>query len=63
MKNFKRALYLDHIFAQGDLALPLKLHREIAVLVLQAYVKFDNNGNEWSVSRGLNQVFPIFSYF
>ncbi|XP_071043359.1 ectopic P granules protein 5 homolog [Parasteatoda tepidariorum] len=41
---------------QGDLTLPLKLHREIAVLVLQAYMKFDNNGNEWSVSRGLNQI-------
>ncbi|KAF8791257.1 Ectopic P granules protein 5 like protein [Argiope bruennichi] len=41
---------------QGDLVLPLELHRETAVLVLEAYMKFDRKGNEWSVSNGLAQM-------
>ncbi|KAG8195033.1 hypothetical protein JTE90_029615 [Oedothorax gibbosus] len=40
----------------GNTVLPIQLHQEIAVLVLQAYMKFDNKANEWSVSNGLAQM-------
>ncbi|CAL1278001.1 unnamed protein product [Larinioides sclopetarius] len=44
---------------QGELTLPLELHRETAVLVLEAYMKFDRKANEWSVSNGLTQMFQF----
>ncbi|GIY27750.1 ectopic P granules protein 5 [Caerostris extrusa] len=38
------------------LVLPKQLHIEVAVLVLQAYMKYDRKGNEWTVSSGLTQM-------
>ncbi|GFU39340.1 ectopic P granules protein 5 homolog [Nephila pilipes] len=59
-KNFLARMLLSKMnwdfLSQDELVLPIQLHQETAVLVLQAYMKFDSKGSEWSVSNGLDQM-------
>ncbi|GFY71712.1 ectopic P granules protein 5 homolog [Trichonephila inaurata madagascariensis] len=59
-KNFLARMLLSkmnwNFSSEDQLVLPIQLHQEIAILVLQAYMKFDSKGNEWSVSNGLTQM-------
>lgn len=50
------SLITNAIYFQG-LFLPFDLHRQVGVLVSEAYLKFDaNNSNEGLISKGVKQV-------